>query len=368
MLTTLATALLATLPVQQDTIVLTDGRVLTELRIQSETYKEVTFRRGSADGRRDADKVLEVRHDLSSSKLERYARAVEQMDTEGDFAQAASYFGDVLEDEDLLNDRRYGWVRQHARWRRIRCLNSLGDFRALAAEVDQLLSEVPDTFYYAPALIMKAEGLAASGDKKGARGVYQQLDQEILSKGLPDRWAREAELGLALLDDALKGAAKQRKLQGLAEKNASTYPTVANRARVEVGNAMVEAGDFRNARSFFQSILDSGSAGSMTMAAALSGIGDCAYQQGLAAQGGDGARALFEEAALAHLQVAAYYKEATRLRARSMFHAGDAIYRAGGENARTEAQDIARKALQAFPNSPWTEKLFAALQLQMPSR
>ena len=66
--------------------------------------------------------------------------------------------------------------------------------------------------------------------------------------------------------------------------------------------------------------------------------------------------------------MAAYYKEATRLRARSMFHAADSIYRAGGENSRTEAQDIARKALQEFPNSPWTERLFGALQLQMPNR
>ena len=368
MLTILATTLLAALPVQQDSIVLTDGRTLDEVRVLTETYKEVTFKKGSSDGRRDADKVLEVRHDLSSSKLERFLRAVEQMDKEGDFKLAAVYFGDVLDDEDLLGDRRFGWVRQHARWRRIRCLNSLGDFRALAQEVDQLLAEVPDTFFYAPALLMKAEGLAVSGDKAGARGVDAQLEKEISAKGLPERWGREVELGQALIDDALKGAAKQRKLQGIAEKNATGYPTVANRARVEVGNAMVEAGDFVNARSFFQSILDSGSAGAMTMASALSGLGDCAYQQGLAASDPKKAKPYFEEAALAHLQVAAYYKEATRLRARSMFHAADSIYRAGGEDSRNEAQDIARKALAEFPNSPWTEKLFAALQLQMPNR
>jgi hypothetical protein len=50
-------------------------------------------------------------------------------------------------------------------------------------------------------------------------------------------------------------------LQGLAQKNLNDFPTVASRAQVEVGNAMVAAGDYKNARAFFQKILDDGNGG-----------------------------------------------------------------------------------------------------------
>lgn len=368
MLTTLATTLLAALPLLQggDSILLTDGKVLTDLRITSETYKEVGFRRGTVESRRSADSVAEVRHDLSSGSLEDYALAVRLMDQEGDFAAAASRFAAVLED-DVVEESRFSWVRQHAMWRRVRCLNGLGDYRAMAKEVDALLAAVPDTFFYAPALLMKAQGLVSANDKAGARKVFEQLDGEVASKGLPERWAREAELGIALLDESGNAESKKRKLEGLAEKNAESYPTVAARARVEVGNVMVTAGDYAEARKFFQGILDSGSADMMTMASALSGLGDCAYEQGKAA--GDGtakAKEYYQEAALAHLQVASYYREVARLRPRSICFAGASIYKAGGENAGDEARDVARKALSLYPNSPWTDRLFEELGLEKP--
>ena len=70
---------------------------------------------------------------------------------------------------------------------------------------------------------------------------------------------------------------------------------------------------------------------------------------------------LFEEAALAHRQVAAYYREAARLRPRSMFYAGDSIFRAGGENAASDSRAILRKLDNEYSNSSWTGKLFDAL-------
>lgn len=365
MLTTFATTLIAALPLLQggDSILLTDGKVLTDLRVTSETYKEVSFRRGTVESRRSADSVAEVRHDLSSGALEDYRVAVELMDREGDFAAAAARFGAVLEDDVV---ERFDWVRQHAMWRRVRCLNGLGDYRAMAREVDALLGAVPDTFFYAPALLMKAQGLVSANDKPGARKVFEQLDADVSAKGLPERWAREAELGLALLDDSGNAEAKKRKLEGLAEKNAESYPTVADRARVEVGNVMVEAGDYKGARAFFQRILDSGNADMMTMAAALSGIGDCAFEQGKGTTDAAQAKAFYEEAALAHLQVASYYREVARLRPRSICFAGASIYHAGGEGAVEESRDVARKALQLYPNSPWTARLFEELGLEKP--
>jgi TolA-binding protein len=361
MLTILATTLLAALPMVQtaDTILLTDGKIITDVRITSETFTEVTYKKGTTEGRRAAEKVLEVRHDLGAKALGDYAVAVTLMD-DGDFAAAAARFAAVLEDG-VAEQTRYTWVQQHAMWRRIRCLNGLGDSAAMSAEVDRLLASVPDTFFYAPALLMKAQALIGANDNSGARKVFQQLEGEVTSKGLPDRWAREAELGLAIVDDSMDATAKQRKLQGLAEKNAVSYPTVANRARVEVGNVMVASGAYADARSFFQSIIDSGSADPLTVAAALSGLGDCAYEQGLISTDTAKSKALFEEAALAHLQVAAYYREAARLRPRSMFYASHSIYRAGGENAVEDSRAILRKLNSEYGNSSWTIKLFDAL-------
>lgn len=360
MLSFLATSLLALLPQAQNQIVLVDGSVLDVDRITSETYEEVTYKRGSSESRKASDQVAEVRHAIGHRLLETYAFSVELMD-KGLYANAIANFEEVLGDDKLLNRAGYQWVRQHTLFRIMRCQNSLANFAAVSQTADRLVTDVPDTFFYAPALLMKAQAMMQSGNKKGASGVFQQMQEEVRAKGLPERWNREAELGLMLLDAKLEGAVLARSLQGLVERNSADYPAVAARARVEVGNAMVQAADYAGARTFFTGILDEGVGGDLVLAGAISGKADCAYRQALALDSAKEQKPFLEEAILDFLTVASVYREQVHLVPRAMYYAGDALKRIGDPSG---AKQVANALRRRFPDSRYKKELFNLLNLK----
>ncbi len=341
-----------------DQIVLLDGTVLAVDRVTGETYSEVTYRKGSQDAKKASDLVQEVRHSITHRDLSEYKDAQDAKE-EGDFPKAIAAFNAVLKDTELLENPRFTWARQHALFQIMRCYASVGNTDQVAAHADRLLKEVPDTFFYGHALLMKAQALQDKGNVAGAEAAYQQLLADVKVKSLPERWSREAELGVAILS---RGAAveKQRKLEGLAEKNKDQFPSVANRARVEVGNAMVQAEQYKDGKARFQTIVDGGQAERETMAAAWSGLGDCAFNLGLREPDVAKLNGLFEEAALAYLRVAAYYSESFRLVPRALCFAGMSMDRL---SKRPDAITIAGKLKRSYPNSEWKTKLFNELRL-----
>lgn len=344
----------------QNALLLTDGTTLEVDRVLTETFTEVTFKRGSSEGSKPSEQVLEVVRDITATALEDYAYGVELMNG-GNFAVAYTVFVEVLDDESLLKRSTYEWVQQHSLFRMARCQYSAGDMKGVSTTVQRLLSEVPDTFFYAPALMMEAQAKRVMGDNSGASAVYKRLSNDVASKGLPARWERESELGLILLDSALKGKARTQALEGVAEKNIDQFPTVASRARVEVGNAMVEAKDYVGARQRFQAILDEASTEASTLAAAISGLGDCAYHEALAQDDLAAQKPLLEEAILDYLTVAAVYREEVILAPRAMFYAGDALKRFGDSNG---AKQVASRLNKLYEKSPWTTRLFEELNLK----
>lgn len=354
-----ATLLLAAAAPQEAELELTNGKILTVRAIKSETYQEVVYTTQSGgESRKDASEVLEVRHDLSSKLLDEFAAAIEAMDT-GDFPKAAAILDAVLQDDRLMERSRYAWVKQHTLFRKARCQFAMADAAGVSATVDQLLADVPETFFYAPAMMLKAQILAISGNDKDAMAVFNQLEADVSGKGLPERWSREAELGLALLDKSGDAKARERKLAGLAEKNAEKFPTVASRANVEIGNVMVEAGDYDKAQLFFERIVKAGQADSTTLAAAYSGLGDCFYLRAVALEDGDKdeRKNQYQRAALHHLRVITMYKDAVQLVPRSHYFAARALRQMNSADTSTQANQLASRLKRAYPQSAWWEKL-----------
>lgn len=361
MLAALSTTLLLALAAPQsgDQIVFLDGTVLQVERVLTENYTEVTYKKSNQEGKKPADQVQEVRHSLTPRDLGDFKDALDAMD-DSDYAKAVAAFNVVLADKDLQSEARYAWTRQHALKNMMLCYAATGNMTQVAATADRLLLEVPDTFFYGRALLTKAQALQDKGDAAGAAAAYQQLLNDVGAKGLPEIWSREAELGLAISAKGGTPTEKQRKLEGLAEKNKDQFPSVANRARVEVGNAMVESEQFKDAKARFQGIVDGGLAARETMASAYSGLGDCAYNMGLREQDTKKAAALYEEAALHFLRTAATYPEAFRLVPRALCHAGMSMVRI---QKREDAIAIANKLKRNYPSSEWKAKLFQDMNL-----
>ena len=364
MLLTASAALLLSfaLPQSQDRLFLRSGQVLVVDRILTESYSEVTYRKSGSDGRKPANEVLAMEHSTSGRAVSEYADALGLMQS-GEFRRAIGRFEEALKNKDLTSEPRYDWAKAHSLWNVLNCSAALGDLNAIVATTDRLLTTAPDTFFYAPALLKKAEALQDKNDAKGAEAVYKQLQNDVSAKGLHEEVARKAELGLVLLDRSLAPADKQRRLEGIAEKNKAdaAFADVANRARVEVGNAMVEAGQYKEAQSRFQGIINAGSTDAAILAGAYSGLGDCSFNLAVQAQGDSKKSSpLYEDAALNFLRVAATYPEVYRLAPRAMCFAGMAMNDMG---KRSDALQMARKLKGNYPNSVWKQKLFSAMQL-----
>ena len=360
MLNILATTILAVCAQSTNQLVLTDGSVLEVDKITAETYSEVSYKNGSSAGRKDAADVAEVIHALGNSKLADYAAGVDSMKA-GNYNDAVYSFRDVQADDKLLERSTYAWANQHARFREMRCLYALAQFEMVAQKADELIAAVPDTFFYAQALIMKAKSLSNMGDTSGAEAAYSMLNDKVVSMGLSKRWENEAELGLVLIDSKSNAQSKQRSLQGLAEKNADSYPSVAARARVEVGHAMVDGEEYEKAYNFFTAILEDETSTEAVLASAISGMGDCSYRQALALDSLDGQRPLLENAVLDFLTVASVYREHVEFVPRAMFFAGDALKRIGDPSS---AKKVASRLKKLFPGSSWKTKLFKELNIK----
>lgn len=360
MIASLSALLLAlAAPQNGDQIVRMDGTILNVDRVLTETFTEVTYKRGSTEGKIPAEQVLEVVHSLTHRDVAEFSDAMEAK-ADADYAKAIAAFNSVLADKDLHEEPRHAWTKQHALFQIMNCYAATGNGDQVVAHADRLLQEVPDTFFYGEALEMKAQSLLDRGNAAGAEAAFQQLQADVKGKGLPERWEREAELGLAVLAKGGSPADKQRRLEALAERNKDSYPSVASRARVEVGNAMVEAEQYKDAKARFQTIVDSGKADRDTLAAAWSGLGDCAYNLGLREQEPKAAAVHFEEAALHYLRVAAAYPEVFRLVPRALCHAGMSMVRVG---KREDAFALANKLRRNYPSSEWKAKLFQDMNL-----
>ena len=360
-----ATLFFALPAVPQDEIILVSGKVLTVQRVLSETYGEVRYKTtGGAEGSKASHLVAKVEHNLGPVVLDDFAQALDLMEA-GDFRISIQVFNDVLDDSKVMKETgRYAWVKQHTLFRQASCMAALADYEGVAITVDRLLAEIPDTFFFAPALMMKADALALAGNTAEALGVLATLSKAVDTEGLPERWERESELGSLLLDVNTVGKEKERKLQQLVEKNLESFPTVSSRARVEIGNAMVADNRHGDAERFFRLIVQDGQATEHTLAAAYSGLGDCAYHRGLQKEEAEASRADFEEAVLSHLRVVTLYKGAVNLVPRSMFYAGMALHRMNTANSRKQAKRLASRLNRDYSRSNWAARIKKELNLR----
>ncbi len=363
LLSVLVPPLLFAVAMPQEELILNNGKVIEVERITSETFAEVTYKsKSGGTGRKAAEQVREIKHNLGSNMLNDYANGIDLMNAE-DYVSAIQVFNEVLKDARLIDGKRYKWVKGDVLFRQAKCMYSLADFAGVSATVDRLLAEAPDSFYFAPALMAKADSLALAGDSNGAAAAFKQLASEVTAKRLPARWAKQAELGLILVDKANRGATLRRKLEGLVATVDGQYQTVANRAKVEIGNTYIDEENFSKARSFFGDIVEGGEADAATEAAAFLGLGLCDYRAGLMMEDQERATSKYFAANLNFLRVVVMYKDNVALVPKSMYFSSMCFNRSGGDN-RAKAVRMAGRLLKRYPNSQWVKKAKQDLNLR----
>jgi len=331
--------------------------------VVSEDYKEVQIRRGSA-------KTVTP---LKSSRIERvvyddapeaYLQGVEYLES-GDAENALASF-QVAMDAQTRGD----WVKVHAAYRAGLAHQMLGasnppSYHAAADQFEKLVTDHPETRFLPDALLRWGESLAAAGDTAGASTVFDRLASEAEAKKLGLAWEARARLAKA---DALAEAgdpgaqAAYQEAAGFAQANAShqedpevvdLLETLAGKARVAEGQALLSAKQYDQARRFFQGILQSSDSTPTAAAGALCGLGEVLL-------GEDKPAEALEQLAQARVQYFLIRDQAARatyLMGQCCLALGDAE-----PNGKAKARAYFTEVAERFSDTSWAEQAQAQLQ------
>jgi len=339
-------------PVLADTIYTVDGDLINEVRIQEDGLLEVTYKTKRSDDSIASDKVVRIEYDRTTELVDTARTAV----VEEQYGIAAEDFESYLREVGEEGDKRYSWAPAYAMWRLAELNGLMGNPAGVVKWADRVISDAPNSRFVPMAFLAKAQAQYDSGQADAARTTIANLGELVSGKGLSKRWQLEQELHLVLFDDALKGNQRRSRLEALVATTGD-FPTVSNRAYAAVGESLVAAKNFVEAKKVFQNITESPKADGRTLAAAYSGLGECLFNEG--STGSD--NAALEAAVLACMRVPVTFPEETRYVPKALFYAGRAYQMMTGEEEDLEeyalrAGKLYVAILRDYPESAWAQQ------------
>lgn len=350
-------ALLVAAPARADVVTLTDGTT-KKGRITAEDFKQVSLRVDGKSRSIDTATLLKV--------------VYERKPTLVDQADSAAADGGVLDAIDILEeyladhpagkvDKRYPWGPAYALARVMELKASMGDLQGVVEAADRLLRYAPRARQVPGAYLAKAQAQAALGKSDQAQRTLTEFQNKIDAEGLSERWRLECRLGLIQTDSSLSGAERRDRLQDLVSEAGKEFPTVANRARVAVGESWLagDSPDYDKARAVFEEILADPKADDATLAGAYVGLGDCIFQGAAAkVERKQDATADLKAALMSYLRVVVLYPGQTRYRPKALYFAGRCydLLRDSDSTALARARELFRAILREYPESPWASE------------
>ncbi|MEM9380779.1 MAG: hypothetical protein AAGB93_12575 [Planctomycetota bacterium] len=351
----LAACAIATPALGFDRIYRSDGSILDNVKVQSETIDKVVYQpeKGRAAKEVLSEEVLRVEFTQMPDDI-----AAAEVDAKNDaLLGAISGFQNFLGNADDRANRKFPWAASYARFRLVEMQERRNAIPEMVAAVDELLVGSPDSRYVPIAIIKKFEAQLLSNDRAGAAATADQFGALVTEKGMSQRWKYEHQVRELLAKEGQTASAAEKALQKIAS-DASAYPTVANRADVATAESMLGRSAFDEAEEMFRGVTESTNADDRTLAAAWTGLGDCLYRRAeLKGTSGDaeGATALFSEARTAFMRVVVLYEGELAFVAKSAFYAGRCIQEIGGENAEDESNRLFTFVAVNFRGSRWAD-------------
>lgn len=357
----LSAALLASLPLA-DQIVRTDGKVVKDVHVVEEGLTTVSYKKGSNVQTVPAEEVLSITYDRKPRLVDEADQALKDDDPIG----ARDTFDTYVDGQIAKPNEREKWAPAYAAWRSVQVSQLLDDVDGVIQRADRLIRSFADSRYVPEAYLAKASAQARKGNQDAAQATLKSFESLVASKSLSKRWAMEAKLGLVLVDPGLAPAARREKLEGVVSEAAGTYPTVASRAQVGVGETYLAqidaakedqklklAGD---ARAVFERITKDQQADEATLAAAFTGLGLAQFHQsGLSRD-----KTLAREALVNFLRVPVLYQEQSQYVAQSMYYAMLSFRALEDEQSILRSREMRYKLMQRYPESGWAKQAKAS--------
>jgi len=335
-------------PALADDVFLTDGSVHRDVQVLEETIREVKWRKDRATTAKDAALVLRVRHDRTVAEWEEALQALEA----GAPEDAARLFRAAAENERAARTE-YAWLKPYGLYEAGEAFRAAGRIDEAIAAFDDLLKNHAGSRLAPEAYRRKAMAQRLKGDAEGSTRTLRALLAEVDAKGLADRWRHEATLDLLLVDASVSANERRTKLVALLETTGETAPTVASRAKVELGNVYVAEKRYKDARDYFEGIVKDPRGDRETVAGAFVGLGDCYFRN--AGGFGDGAEKAgdYKRALLAYLRVVTVYRSVSEYAGKAFLYAGRCFNLLGGPENQKRAQEQFARCMREFPGTPW---------------
>ena len=345
---TLATASLAA----ADTIHLTSGSTIDEVKIQTEGMDVVVYR----EGRKNSEvKSKDVDHIVYTTKPD----LIDQADAAADKGDWGNAIGD-LEAYLAENDepeRNFKWARDYALFHRLEYFSYAGTPEQVMEAANDLFNLAPESRHVPTGHTIKADILFLAGDAAGARAALGPFKALIDSRALGERWLLEHDLRGVLFDTNLSGDALQNKLKSLESRARSGYPILRSRIQVAIAEGHLVAGKLDEAETIFRGVTKAKTASDESLAAAYYGLGRCLYETAAAkASSGEDASDDFQTAILSLLRVTVSYEMHRQYVPAAFYYAGRSFDGMGDDQSLARAQSMYKKVIARFPDSRWARE------------
>jgi len=354
----LVALLLTGAPRVADTITKTDGSVLADVKIESETLKEVTYREGRNAQTIPAAEVLSITFSETPTSVDEALAFLQ----EGDLGSAVGFL-DTYVDAQIAKpneSKRFGWAPAYAASKALEIRMQVIDLRGAVSAAKRLIDHYPQSRYLPTAYLQKANAEAWMGQNDAALATLESMAELVSSQELSKRWDLECRLARIRVDKAKVGAGQRTELAAVGSEAGSAFPTVRGRARVAEGESYIaeaertndtsKAKDLRGkAQRVFEEIAQDASADAETLAGAYSGLGDCLFFAGAAADD----KNVLKQAAMHYLRVVVNHQEQGQYVPKALFY-GMRCFDLMGERQRRN--DLRRELLALYPGTTWASR------------
>ncbi len=335
-----------------DTIHLTSGSKIDDVKIQTEGMDVVVYREGRKNSEvasKDVDRIVyTTKPDL-----------IDQADAaanKGDWGNAIGDLEAYLAENDEP-ERNFKWARDYALFQRLEYFSYIGTPEQVIEAANDLFSLAPESRHVPTGHTIKADILFLAGDAAGARAALGPFKALIDGRALGERWLLEHDLRGVLFDTNLSGDALQTKLTSLDSRARGGYPIIRSRVQVAIAEGHLVAGKLGEAESIFREVTLSKTASDGSLAAAYYGLGRCLYEAAAAkSASGKDASEDFQTALLALLRVTVVYEMHRQYVPAAFYYAGRSFDGMGDEQSLARAQSMYRKVIARFPDSRWARE------------
>ena len=328
---------------QRDRIALTDGTVIADVTVTSFDLRNVEFQRRGSKDTRSTDVVA----DLEVAKVkEAYRSAYAAIGTpEG----PGTFLRDCRKQTDPFL-KQFGYVEA------ARLFLDEGQINEGFLVLEELATECPDSGFLPMLYREKLDYYLSEGkDKAGdAMSVAQSYARASQTQGFPPGFTVEARFYETMAKAASGGLEPDRlraQLRSLLN-DASGFPNVADRCRLQIGNSLRAEKNFDEAQKEYEQLLDRPGATAGVRAGAWLGLGHCAFSKASSAEP-EG----FRQALLAFLRVYVETPDAPPATiAEALFMGAQAAQKWGGPDSAQIRNTLGYRLQRDHPDSPWNRR------------